>query len=98
MPGRGPFPCRSKQTEAKANLKSLVVAEKSHFEKFGKYNSLEKVQFRPRGKKIRYQYELVGFDETSFKARATGTGDMSGDVWFIDQEKNLQHTDDGCYM
>lgn len=91
------FACKSKQSEAKGNLKALYVAEESHRAEFDTYEKDQaKVGFAPRAATVRYTYEVVSTSKTAFKARATGTGEMKGDVWEISEKNDLVNVSDVC--
>ena len=91
------FECRSKQSEAKGNLKALYVAEESYRAEFDKYDKdTKKIGFEPRGSKLRYKYELVTVSATAFTARAIGVDDMAGDEWTITDKNDLVNTKNKC--
>jgi hypothetical protein len=52
------FHCRGWQSEARGNLKALLVAEESFRADHDRYGSIDEIGFSPRGKVIRYQYEV----------------------------------------
>lgn len=57
------FSCRSKQSEAKGNLKALFVGERVFFDENNAYTAdLARIEFAPRGANIRYIY---GFTPTA---------------------------------
>lgn len=91
------FQCRSKQSEAKGNLKALFVAEESFRAENNKYSGdLAALQFSPRGAKVRYEYSIVGYDDVKFTAEARGTGEMTGDLWRITNNNDLLNVDSAC--
>jgi hypothetical protein len=91
------FQCRSKQSEAKGNLKALYVAQESFRAEKNKYaTSIKELDFKPRGEKIRYEYALVESNATTFVAEGRGTGDMTGDVWRINEKNELINTQQKC--
>jgi hypothetical protein len=45
---------------------------------------------------IRYRYEVLSASPTAFKARATGTGEMQGDVWEISEANDLKVINNVC--
>lgn len=81
------FQCRSKQTEAKANLKALAVSEEAYRAENGRYAALDAVGFAPAGETLRYTYVLVEASEDRFVAEARGQDEQSGDLWRIDESK-----------
>lgn len=80
------YSCRSKQAEAKGNLKALAAAEAAYFAEHARYGTLDEVGFEPRGETLRYRYVLVEATDTGFVAEAHGTDEMDGDVWRVDQD------------
>ncbi len=91
------FQCRSKQSEAKSNLKALYTAEQAYRGEYDTYhNDKATVGFVPKGTKIRYTYVLSGVGPTVFLATATGTNDVVGDTWTIGQENDLTNTANAC--
>ena len=102
------FQCRSKQSEAKSNLKALFVAEESYRAEYEAYMAMAScgqsgacaengLGFTPKGGKIRYNYVATG--GTTFTGTATGTGDVNGDKWTIDDTNTLTPpaaTDNAC--
>ena len=93
------FQCRSKQSEAKMNLKSLYVGEEGYRAEHDTYSADQAaVSFRPAGAKLRYQYAIVDASKTAFHAEARGSDDMEGDLWVIDQTGRPQNTVSKCGM
>jgi len=91
------FQCRSKQAEAKANLKSLYVSEESFRADQDRYDTnLATLQFTPRGQKLRYVYTVLSAGKEDFLAEARGIGDMAGDVWTINNSNDLLHLENSC--
>jgi type IV pilus assembly protein PilA len=91
------FQCRSKQSEAKGNLKALFVAEESYRAEEDRYSTdLAAINFQPRGETLRYVYSVVRADDQGFTAEARGQGEMSRDVWTIDHTNQLQNVTNGC--
>lgn len=91
------FQCRSKQSEAKSNLKALYVAEESFRAEENRYGSLQEIGFAPRGNRLRYEYVVTVQDDTSFEATARSTSpDVAGDVWTINQDNQLQNVTNAC--
>lgn len=84
------YQCKSKQAEAKTNLKRIFVSQEAFRAKEKRYGTLEEVGFAPRGKTLRYRYELVDIAATHFMVRAVGrSGEMAGDEWSIAQDNQL---------
>jgi type IV pilus assembly protein PilA len=91
------FQCRSKQSEAKGNLKALYVAEESHRAEVDAYDGdVATIGFTPRGEKLRYTYTILEATKDSFRAEARGTGEMAGDVWVIDHHNQLVNVENVC--
>ena len=103
------FQCRSKQSEAKGNMKAMYVAEESYRAEFDTYVSCTTAQcapgatndlgFSPKGTKVRYVYAASG-GATTFSATATvkGTfaGELSDDLWQITEKNDVANTSNGC--
>jgi type IV pilus assembly protein PilA len=103
------FQCRSKQSEAKGNLKALYVAMESYRAEYDTYTSSEcgaacdganPVGFAPKGGKIRYTYNQTSGDTTAFTATATVksafVGELSDDAWQITQANDVANSANGC--
>jgi type IV pilus assembly protein PilA len=97
------FQCRSKQSEAKGNLKALYVAQESYRAEFDTYlascgggcNGSNSIGFTPKGTKIRYTYDSTG--GATFTASATGTTDaVTGDIWTINDGNTLLNGTNKC--
>ena len=99
------FQCRSKQSEAKGNLKGLYVAQESYRAEKDTYTSnadIAQTGFLPRGNKIRYAYNVTANSATSFDASATGANatfqaELIGDQWSIDEANALVNVSNGCF-
>lgn len=90
------FQCRAKQSEAKANLKALMVAEESFRGENDTYSTdFAAIGFQPVGRKLRYRYLATASKET-YVGEARGEGDMEGDVWTIDQDGKLMAVNNIC--
>jgi len=91
------FQCRSKQSEARHNLKQLYVGEEGFRAEHGRYDSdLAALQFTPTGTQVRYVYSVLSATTEAFVAEARGTGDMQGDVWTISQGNDLTNVTNRC--
>lgn len=92
------FQCRSKQSEAKGNLRALAVAQTAHHASTSQYSSdLKAIEFAPRGETVRYDYAVVEAGPNTYRAVAKGMRDgMAGDVWTIDQTGTLQNVESAC--
>jgi type IV pilus assembly protein PilA len=92
------FQCRSKQAEARGNLRALAVAQQAHkSEKDTFASDLAAIQFTPVGEKLRYTYKVVEATKDGFRAEATGTGDMEGDRWVINEQNALESLESRCH-
>jgi type IV pilus assembly protein PilA len=97
------FQCRSKQSEAKTNLKAMFTAQESYRAEFDTYWALTTTQaattneigFTPKGQKIRYSYAAAA-TTNGFTSTATGSNDVSGDTWQIYETNNLFMTVNAC--
>jgi Tfp pilus assembly protein PilE len=108
-PGYTSFPCRSRQSEARGNLKALFVAQESHVAEHGRF-SADPVElgYTPRGLRPRYRYAIVDVEPgegdqrgrwRAFAVAGDGedTARIAGDVWSIDQNNNLERLRDACW-
>lgn len=96
------FQCRSKQSEAKINLKSLYVAQQGYHAEYDLYPSVADATstnflgWRPEGKVMRYNYSAVGGGST-FTGTALGTTDsVNGDSWRMRQANDLTNLVNSC--
>ena len=103
------FQCRSKQSEAKTNLKGIYVAEESYRAENDTYvgvsintsgvaTAVSGVKlYTPKGKIFRYSYATGTPTATTFTATATGAVDpVTGDVWTINQDNSLNVGTNQC--
>lgn len=92
------FQCRSKQSEAKANLKALSAAEEMYRAEHEAYTpDLAALRWQPAGgERLRYDYLVVSAAKESFRAEARGTGDMAGDLWAITEAGEVEAVADHC--
>ena len=104
------FQCRSKQSEAKGNLKALYVSEESYRAENDTYIALASISegnkgdtnsigFQPKGAKIRYVYTASGATST-FGASATVlakySGELNGDIWTTTHANDVLNPTNGC--
>ncbi len=95
VPSLTSFPCRSAQSEAKGNLKSLYVAEESYRAEFDSYSDdVNKIGFAARGSNFRYV--ITDVTANRFQGWAFRTDGRHDDVWSISQQNDLQNLIDGC--
>jgi hypothetical protein len=90
------FTCRSKQSEAKGNLRALAIAQANWWSEHERFGSFEEIGFEPAGETIRYQYLLLSYDESTFVAEARGVDEMDGDVWRIEAGGEPENTASVC--
>lgn len=74
----------------------LCVGLEGYYAEHGRYGSLEESGVAPRAEPPRYQYELVEKAERHFVVRATGQGEMAGDVWEVNSSGELRNVASGC--
>jgi len=80
------FQCRSKQSEARGNLKALYVAQESFKAEFDSYGDVANIDgailaraatnqigFQPKGDRLRYQYVAVDNGATGTAAQFDGS-------------------------
>ena len=101
------FQCRSKQSEAKGNLKAIYVSEESYRGENDAYvqmaltgngttNPANVIGFAPKGAKIRYNYTVGAASATTFHSTAIGNAEMNTDKWTITQANDLQQGENGA--
>ena len=95
------FQCRSKQSEAKGNLKALFVAEESFRAEQNKYDpNFATIGFSPKGAKVRYEYVVDRADAAGFHAIAKVNPayktELGEDTWEIDNTNRLNNVVNGC--
>ena len=102
------FQCRSKQSEAKTNLKAMYVSQESYRGENDTYvavasaanyttNGANVLGFYAQGKKLRYDYTSTA-SATQFTGTGTGkaNGDVSGDIWTINEVNALNNGTNVC--
>jgi type IV pilus assembly protein PilA len=80
------FQCRSKQSEARGNLKAMYVAEESYKAEFDSYGTVaaidgqaasqtatNQIGFVPKGNRLRYIYSAISNGQTGTQAQFDGT-------------------------
>ena len=92
------FQCRSKQSEAKGNLKALYVANEAYRGEYDSYlTNQTAIGFVPKGTKIRYNYSISAAAATTFAATAAAnTTDLNSDQWRITEANDLTNSTNGC--
>jgi type IV pilus assembly protein PilA len=88
------FQCRSKQSEAKGNLKAMYVAEESYRAEFDSYaitafsctsaavcaTKTNEIGFSPKGAKIRYDYSYAAGTQSSWTGGALANSSFSTEL------------------
>jgi len=87
------FQCRSKQGEAKGNLKSMYVANESYRAEYDTYSTVtfgcasqvcvsatNDIGFTPKGSKIRYEYSLAAGSSTSWSGEGLGNTAFTSEI------------------
>ena len=102
------FQCRSKQSEAKGNLKSLYVSQEAYRAENDSYAPVTAVSqgnastvtnsigFSLKGAKIRYIYQTTSASTTNFIANATGVNDVATDLWTISHQNDITNNTNVC--
>jgi hypothetical protein len=96
--GFGKYKCRSKQSEAKANLRALVAVEQSIKADKGKFTA-SLAALKDNGLSVegaRYQLQVVAASDNAFTAEAHGVAEMAADVWRVDQSGVMTAVSDAC--
>ena len=94
------FQCRSKQSEAKGNLKALYVSQESYRAEADTYGLTTLiVGFAPKGNKIRYVY-TTGTNTNTFSGLATVNasflGELGADNWTVNETNTIANNTNGC--
>ena len=98
------YQCKAKQSEAKANLGSIRVAQEAYYAEYDKYiDGVTGYGFDTKGT-TRYTYNVTGASQTGFVATAGATPDnMNGDTWTLTVVESsaessvvLENTSNGC--
>ena len=89
IPNFGKFQCKSKQTEAKSNLKLIQVAEEAYRAENDSYLVAGAAQLNIISVifsgKLRYTYSITGPNpKTSVVGAAVGNPEMLNDLWKIE--------------
>lgn len=100
LPRLMPVVTKAKTTEAKLNLKQVLMLQKSYKFENDKYSSnineigFEQEKLVSEGGTARYKIEIVESDLNSFRALATATVDFDNDgtfnVWEVTQEGQIK--------
>lgn len=96
------FQCRSKQSEAKTNLKALYVAEEAYRGEYDLYVPITDnttsnfAGWNPKGAKIRYNYSAVGANSTFTGTGLGVTDSVNTDSWRITQQNDLTNLINAC--
>jgi type IV pilus assembly protein PilA len=102
------FQCRSKQSEAKSNLKAMYVAQESYRGEYDTYASIAAISegnaptasndpgWAPKGQKIRYTYTASAAAATFTGLASGNTDSVNGDAWQITQANDLTNTANAC--
>lgn len=104
------FQCRSKQSEAKGNLKALYVSEESYRAEADIYVACTSTEcgsggtnlmgYNPKGNKIRYNYTVTAVATNAFIGTAasssTDFGGAGADSWTINDGNAITNTSNAC--
>jgi hypothetical protein len=91
--------CRSRQSEAKSNLKSLFVAQEAFRAEYDRYStSFEELGWEPRGSLVRYRYVVEHAAAQHFSALAVALEpeQLAGDVWRMTDRNDLTNLVNRC--
>ena len=92
------FKCRARQSEAKTNLKALLVAQRAYQAEHERYGMDADIGWTPRGKFTRYDYTIRSAGRATFTAVAVAarSGPPQGDTWRVTDEGEVRNVVDGC--
>ena len=81
------YQARSKQSEARINLRSIYTSQNTYFAENDRYsNDLDTLGWIPEGA-TRYNYDIISADTSHYTAQATGNIDTDDtlDIWEVYQ-------------
>ena len=92
------FKCRARQSEAKTNLKALLVSQQAYQAEYERYGMDEDIGWEPRGAFTRYDYTIRSTGRAHFIATAIAAraGAPEGDTWRVTEEGKVRNVVDGC--
>jgi len=93
--------CRAKQSEAKACLKAIIVAEEAYRGEYDMYlagseASLRIIGMVKEGNRSRYSLAVTSATGSTFTAVANGFAEMTNDIWEADETAAIQRTNSAC--
>ena len=93
--------CRAKQSEAKACLKAIIVAEETYRGEYDMYlagseASLRIIGMVKKGNRSRYSLAVTSTNGSTFTAVANGFAEMTNDIWEADETAVIQRTNSAC--
>src|SRR5688500_4420122 len=97
IPGYQRFSCRAKHAEVKSRLKQVLVAEEAYRGEHDTYLAGDPAELIiigvvTVGATQRYTVDVPPpATSNTFRAVGTGTGEMTGDLWSMDQENALRN-------
>jgi prepilin-type N-terminal cleavage/methylation domain-containing protein len=97
------YQCKAQQSEAKANLGALRVAQEAYYAANDAYatdgDTLKETGFAVKGDKVRYGYTVSAGEDTDggYLGKAEGDKDrVDGDIWTINAKGILDNTENKC--
>jgi prepilin-type N-terminal cleavage/methylation domain-containing protein len=92
------YQCKARQSEAKSNLGAIRVAQETYMAENNTYAAdIASLSWETKGE-TEYTYSITSADNTSFTAQATAANfkGTDTDTWTIDQDGDLQNTENAC--
>ncbi|MEX1298378.1 MAG: type IV pilin-like G/H family protein [Desulfotignum sp.] len=92
------YQCKARQSEAKSNLGAIRVAQETYMAENNTYAAdIANLSWETKGE-TEYTYSITSADSTSFTAQATAANFKGADTdtWTIDQDGDLQNTENAC--
>jgi prepilin-type N-terminal cleavage/methylation domain-containing protein len=92
------YQCKARQSEAKSNLGAIRVAQETYMAENNTYAAdIVNLSWETKGE-TEYTYSITSADSTSFTAQATAANFKGADTdtWTIDQDGDLQNTENAC--
>ena len=87
--------CRMNQSEARIRLRSIFTNELEWKGEHDTFTRDPKVANPDEALEL-YDVAILDANPNHLRVRATGHGEMAGDVWEIDQDGNAKNTENGC--
>ena len=88
--------CRVLQHQAEGTLRAMRFLEEDYKEEHGRYGSAEEIGFNSMYGERPYRYEIVEHSADTYRARATGVDEMTGDILELEAGGKVTKVTDIC--